>query len=323
MVNSIIAKANGRNKVIDFRDGLVPAWTEDYAALHGTGGKNHAPVSVIKIYICDYSNGKGDKSLTINANIGTDLCEQIFEVCKGNLGSQVVAGDLPELVDQRSVNHAMIKNVAMNFGILNKCLTILGRLAASAEDDQAKAPSIGLIAKAASNLLGKVKDKATEEGPPVSTQPVIIQRHMDFNYAQDRVHAFGSGIKEGDLVPVHRLQIFHQTYRQDGAASNYPWTVKIINAKAKVHFQATGATSFSSSTMTDVKTAFIQLSDADMFRIMSRVTHYINVWENTIAAEIVRRGREQRAKEQKAQHNPYFDASEDDSSNEDEEEQVS
>lgn len=86
----IIAKTNGRNKVLDFRDGLVLAYPDDYAMIHGKGGKNHAPTSVIKIAICDYSSGTGDKSTTLFANITPDVCEQIFEVCKRNVGTTVV-----------------------------------------------------------------------------------------------------------------------------------------------------------------------------------------------------------------------------------------
>ena len=51
MSYGIIAKTNGRNKVIDFRDGLVLAYPEDYAMIHGKGGKGHAPTSVIKIAV--------------------------------------------------------------------------------------------------------------------------------------------------------------------------------------------------------------------------------------------------------------------------------
>ena len=79
----IIAKTNGRNKVLDFRDGLVLAYPDDYAMIHGKGGKNHASTSVIKIAICDYSSGTGDKSTTLFANITPDVCEQISRSASG------------------------------------------------------------------------------------------------------------------------------------------------------------------------------------------------------------------------------------------------
>ena len=52
--------------------------------------------------------------------------------------------------------------------------------------------------------------------------------------------------------------------------------------------------------MTDKQEAFIQVSDADMYRMMSRVCHFIQVWEQTVAAEVVRAGKEKRETERKA-----------------------
>ena len=40
MVNTIIAKTNGKDKVIDFRDCLNLANKDDYAMMHGIGGKS-------------------------------------------------------------------------------------------------------------------------------------------------------------------------------------------------------------------------------------------------------------------------------------------
>ena len=105
------------------------------------------------------------------------------------------------------------------------------------------------------------------------------------------------------MVPVQRLNIFHQTFRGDGQLGNYPWTVKITNAKAPVHFQETGATTFSSSGMIDKQEAFIQISDADMYRMMSRICHYISAWENTVAGEVIKAGLATREQERKAAYN--------------------
>ena len=60
MVNTIIAKTNGKDKVIDFRDCLNLANQDDYAMMHGIGGEKHARTSVIKLTICDYTAGKGE-----------------------------------------------------------------------------------------------------------------------------------------------------------------------------------------------------------------------------------------------------------------------
>ena len=296
MISTVITKTTGRDKVIDFRDGLVAAHEEDYANLHGAGGrKGKAPVSVIKVYLCDYTAGTGDLSRTLHANISPELCEQLLEVCRQNIGVQVVEPNIPPLVEQRMVNQKLSKSADMSFGILNNCLKLLERIGKSEEEGNG-IPGLGTLATGAKNLLTKNRDKAMEESAPAPMAPFQVPRHMDFTYSQDRVHAFGS-VKEGDMVPVQRLNIFHQTFRSDGQASNYPWTVKITNAKAPVHFQATGATTFSSAGMTDKQEAFIQISDADMYRMMSRVCHYISVWEHTVAAKVVVGGLQTRENE--------------------------
>lgn len=299
MVNTIITKTTGKNKVVDFRDGLVAANRDDYANMHGAGGrKGKAAVSVIKVYICDYSNGTGVNSRTLHASMSPELCEQLLEVCRQNIGVQVIDPNLEVLKEQRAISHKLSKSADMGFGVLNSCVKLLDVIV-KAEGEGRGVPALAALAAGARNLLAKPRDKAMEPSSPAPLAPIQVPRHMDFTYAQDRVHAFGE-VKEGDIVPVQRLNIFHQTFRSDGQMGNYPWTVKITNAKAPVHFQATGATTFSSSGMTEKQEAFIQVSDADMYRMMSRVCHFVSVWEHTVAAQVVRGGLEAREVEWRA-----------------------
>ena len=64
-----IAKINGKDKVIDFSDAVILAFPTDSAAIHGTGGKGHAPNSGIRINVCDFTKGTGDKSVTCSFNL--------------------------------------------------------------------------------------------------------------------------------------------------------------------------------------------------------------------------------------------------------------
>ena len=299
MVNTIITKTTGKNKVVDFRDGLVAAHEDDYANLHGAGGKKgKAPVSVIKVFLCDYSNGTGDSSRTVNASVSPELCEQLLEICKQNIGVQVIDPSLDLIKEQRGVNQKLVKGANMNFGILNNCIKLLNRIVDSDKEGKER-PSLAVLASGAATLFTKTRDKAAEATAPSALAPIKIPKHTDIAYSQDRVHAFGS-VKEGDLVPVQRLNIFHQTFRNDGQISNYPWTIKILNAKAPVHFQETGATTFSASGMTEKQEAFIQVSDADMYRMMSRICHFVSVWENAVASKVLLAGLEALERERKA-----------------------
>ena len=292
MSYGIIAKTNGRNKVIDFRDGLVPARPDNYAMIHGKGGKDHAPISVIKIAVCDYSAGSGN-STTLFANIAPDVCEQIFEVCKRNVGTIVIDDNLLIFQELRAANKKLLKTADMQFNALNNILSVLNRI-----EKAEKVPGLTAIASGLGTLLGKPRDKvmaAAEE--PARPACMTMATHTDFNHSQDRVHAQKKDAQ--GYAPVQRLNIFHTTYRKDGQLGNYSWTVKITNARAKVRVQPTGATTYDASSMKDVKGVFIQVSDADMFRMMSQVNRFIRVWEFAMAADLVRSGEAAREKERK------------------------
>lgn len=293
MSYGIIAKTNGRNKVIDFRDGLVLARPEDYAMIHGKGGKSHAPTSVIKIAICDYSSGTNGGSTTLFANITPDVCEHIFEVCKGNVGTTVIDNNLLIFQELRAANKKLLKSADMQFNILNNVMNVLSRI-----EKADKVPALTAIASGMNTLLGKTKGKVMEVAEDTARPACMtMARHMDFNHSQDRVHAQKKDAQ--GYAPVQRLNIFHTTYRKDGQLGNYPWTVKITNAKAKVRVQSTGATTYDASSMKDTKEVFIQVSDADMFQMMSQVNRFIRVWEFAMAADLVRSGEAAREKERK------------------------
>lgn len=292
--STIITKVNGRDKVIDFRDGLVPARLEDYANLHGTGGSHHAPNSVIKVYVCDYSAGKGEKSRTVSANLTPEVCEQLFEVCKRNIGTQVVDGNFAFFEEERAAVRKQNKLAEMQIYLIKHGSSLIRRYLEASEKPTA-ATMLASIQQIMDKSLQKLE--ASEAGTATAAMP--LPQHMDFNYTQDRVHNYDGKKEENGYAPVQRLQIWHQAYRKDGALSNYPWTVKIINGMAKVQEQQNGATTFSASTLTNTTEAFIQVSDNDMFKMMSKVNHFVRVWEDVVAADIVKKGESQRAQEAK------------------------
>lgn len=302
-VENIITKVNGKNKVIDFRDGLVPAKLEDYAMLHGIGGSRHASNSVIKIVICDYTKGKGSNSRTVYANITPEVCEQLFEICKRNLGTQIVTGDMAFLQEQRAFQSKQHKLAEMQVYLVKRVCNLLSRFVKA--DGEGKAPTYSVLLASLHQILEKSLDTLTATDPTY-TQTAEIPLHTDFCYVQDRVHNY-KGKSDNGYAPVQRLQIWHQTYRKGNELSNYPWTVKIINGSAKVTERENGATTFDASTLTNTTEAYIQISDFDFFKMMSRINHFVRIWENIYAADVVRQGEAKRSHEakekQQAQNN--------------------
>lgn len=80
----VIARTASSDKFMDFSNGLVPSFDghpEDYAMIHGEGGKGKAPVSVITINMTDFSAGTGEnKSKYVKANIDPALIRTIRQV---------------------------------------------------------------------------------------------------------------------------------------------------------------------------------------------------------------------------------------------------
>ena len=70
----------------------------------------------------------------------------------------------------------------------------------------------------------------------------------------------------------------------------YPWVQKITNGDAKVIEQATGATTFDGKSMRNKVEVFIQVSDRDMYRMMYRVTRFIETWENAMCIPVIIEG---------------------------------
>lgn len=293
MIQSIIAKANLSDKVIDFRDCLNLASVEDYAMMHGTGGEKHTRSSVIKLTICDYSKGTGDASTTVSANISPVLCEKLFEVCKRNLGDMVIPADLPPFAIQRD-----IKKIAnMQFEVLQYVIKLSDSIASAANH---QVPGIGAIAGALSKMLSKAKDHVlakTDNPPPF----MAIPNHCDITHIQDRIHSS----KQGDdgFAPVQRLTIMHRTYRKDGSLSQYPWSVKVTNGRAKVRTSDNGATTFDPNTLRDSSEAFIMISDDDMYRCLDRVVRYIDAWEKLNCLPLIKSGLAQKQAEFEAYKN--------------------
>ena len=88
--NRKIVNRFGMKKVIDFNDCLIAATPEDYANIHGRGGKNHNPNSTIGIVICDSSKGS---PVTVSAKLNVRDIPMVYQavmaVRLGTLGNSI------------------------------------------------------------------------------------------------------------------------------------------------------------------------------------------------------------------------------------------
>ena len=278
MANRVIARAHGKDRVIDFRDSLVAAAPEDYATMHQVGGRkngNSYP-SVIQMVLCDFSKGTGDKSVTVQVNLDPTLCYEWLEVCKQSLGQ--VADSLDAAGKAARAFEALVR----------------GAMSVTANIVRGKANAGSKEAYAGYGTA--MKNAAASFAPAQNQTPYLkVARGIDYTYTQDKVNVYKKG--SDGFAPVSRLSITRQSFRKDGDAATYPWTFKVTNGLAQVVERDNGATTFRSDTLKNTTEVYIMVSDRDMFRMMTRVTHFIDAWENTYCIPVIRNGISQREKE--------------------------
>lgn len=268
--NNIITKVNGNNKVIDFRDFLVPSGEENYAMLHGIGGKKYACNSTIRVTICDFSKGKGDNSVTVYASLSPETVELLYNVAK--------AAAVPSNADTDiTITDARLKSAQSARDQLSAIYRIVNQAKKSGSsvnaDDLLK--RLKGAGQAAASVLDSAKTEKQSYGPK-------------YTYSSDKVIPYTED-KNGMAV-FRRISISRNGVRSDGTIARYPWTVKISSGRARLIKGANGSCSFDSKSCEGVKEAFINIKDEDMFKLLSKSVHYISVWENAMCLRQVVNG---------------------------------
>lgn len=105
-ISQKIYKINGKDKVIDFRSKLIMANLNDFANVHGCGGKGHAPNSTVGIVICDYTNGIGESSVTMRFNMEVEDMTLLYHVSNGILAGTSHGSPLLPYVSEKNNPYA-------------------------------------------------------------------------------------------------------------------------------------------------------------------------------------------------------------------------
>lgn len=306
--SDIIAKAAVRNKFLDFRNNLIPAYANDYAMVHGIGGKDHASRSTIKCLITDY----GVKpSLVVSANINPELAPYILTVCEKNVGllgatpasphqgKKVLMPQLQQIANGNPLPANILPPTMQN----QKCIAISANFLQEMESE-ASEQAVSAILNLARQVPALPDDGSHTVFVPI---PVTMVQQVisifaeataeaaaapsaggtDFQYRQERVNVYK---KENGLCPVSILTINRVGLRKGGEVSRLPWTVKIENFMAPAVEQQNGTTSYNSRGIQQKREAFVSLSDMDMYRCLYRVTRFIELWEMSFGIPLIKQG---------------------------------
>ena len=285
--STIISKANAKDKVIDFRDGLVVALPGDYAMIHGAGGAKHAPVSCIRCTICDYTAGTGDKSVTVSANLDPTTIDLLRRVA-GRFAEEPAAFRRGS-ASAPALPAGSVLLSGESFGQLKDAFAIMAKHAKEKTMSEDEFMQVGKMLQTG---LAPMQLPTTTGSAPVG---------KDYEYSQERVNSYRKGMDglPANHAPVNRLSITHQSFRDNGDVSRYPWIVKISNGEAEVKESDIGGTSYVGSTFKLISEAFIMLSDADMDRMMVQCSRFIRTFEDTFGIPLVKNGVEERIEQRK------------------------
>lgn len=262
---------NGKNKVVDFNTKLTMAYLKDFANIHGRGGSGHAGNSTIGIVVCDYSNGTGEKSVTVKYNLDVEDVGFLYEAA--------MSARLGLLKPDPGINLAWIDQVQR----------IMDGWKAIPKLPDGSRPIPAQALNATNNALNNARAATTAQ----LTNPL-------FSYSREKNNPYTG--KNG-LAPCSKISIAYTPYRKDGAPSNYPWYIGIENFEAPLRQGKNGASSHNSAQAVNKRSAFINLSNDDFCAAMVAIQRFVHLWEHRsipMIDEAYRRMAMARAEKQKA-----------------------
>ena len=112
----------------------------------------------------------------------------------------------------------------------------------------------------------------------------------EFSINQEKI--FGEPNEKG-RCKVTKLLMIRATKDKSGKERKYPWFIQVENGTGvKVKNSKTGGTYMQANSYAADAKVFINLNDIDMFKLLSRVSSYVYVWEVTYAPRQLRAAKE-------------------------------
>lgn len=159
------------------------------------------------------------------------------------------------------------------------------------EDSFKKHSLIGVLMKDYSNGTG---DKAVTVTANISPEEArfILSRLTagvpEYSFQQDKI--FGELDQDG-YSRVSKIRILRAPKDNKGNIRNLPWYVEIDNGKAIPQKNVAGGTYMKAKSYISEKKVYVNLSDLDLFKLLRRVSSFIDAWEKAIAPFLIKQGK--------------------------------
>ena len=106
----------------------------------------------------------------------------------------------------------------------------------------------------------------------------------EYPFQQDKI--FGDKDEQG-YAKVSKVRIIRATKDSKGAARKLPWYVEVENGKGIPQKNANGGTYMKPNSFVSTGKVYANLSDLDLFDLLSSVSSYIDCWEHAIAPALI------------------------------------
>lgn len=107
---------------------------------------------------------------------------------------------------------------------------------------------------------------------------------QEYTFQQDKI--FGDKDEQG-YAKVSKVRIIRATKDSKGAARKLPWYVEVENGKGIPQNNANGGTYMKPNSFVSAGKVYANLSDLDLFNLLSSVSSYIDCWEHAIAPSLI------------------------------------
>jgi hypothetical protein len=108
---------------------------------------------------------------------------------------------------------------------------------------------------------------------------------QEYTFQQDKI--FGEADAKG-YSRVSKLRVIRATRDTKGVERKLPWYIEVENGRGIPQKNASGGTYMKANSFVSEGKVFANLSDLDLFKLLSRTASYIDAWEKAIAPPLIR-----------------------------------
>ena len=160
------------------------------------------------------------------------------------------------------------------------------------EDGIKQTSCIGIVLQDYSKGTGDSIVRVTANISPDEAEYILLQMKnnvSDFELKQEKI--FGEADKSG-RAKVTKLRVIRAEVGSDGKKRTHPWYVEIGNGTGIKAKTDKGGFFIKGDSYKETGKVFININDLDFFKLMFRVSRYIEAWEKTVAPHIIMSGKQ-------------------------------